>query len=93
MPARRFADLAVPLTVTVADLDTGELLLFGAGGQDAPLVDVLCATCALPVYYPPVMLGRPPLRRRRAPGGAAARGGGRVAGSRCVAVDVGPGFD
>ena len=48
MPARRFADLAVPLTVAVVDLDTGELLLFGAGGADAPLVDVLCATCALP---------------------------------------------
>ena len=31
MPARRFADLAVPLTVSVTDLDTGELLLFGDG--------------------------------------------------------------
>ena len=36
VPARRFADLAVPLTVSVTDLDTGELLLFGEGGEDAP---------------------------------------------------------
>jgi NTE family protein len=50
LPVRRFSDLAVPVTVTVTHLDTGELLLFGDGGEDAPLVDVLCATCALPVY-------------------------------------------
>jgi NTE family protein len=35
VPARRFAELRVPLTVSVADLDSGELLLFGAGGDDA----------------------------------------------------------
>ena len=52
VPARRFAELRVPLTVSVVDLDTGELLLFGAGGRDAPLVDVLCASCALPLYLP-----------------------------------------
>ena len=57
VPARRFADLTVPLTVTAVDLDTGELVLFGAGAQVAPLVDVLCASCALPMYYPPVVLG------------------------------------
>ena len=33
VPARRFADLTVPLTVTAVDLDTGELVLFGAGAQ------------------------------------------------------------
>ena len=56
VPARRFGELRVPLTVSVVDLDTGELLLLGAGGFDAPLVDVLCATCALPLYFPPVSL-------------------------------------
>ena len=93
VPVRRFADLAVPLTVTAVDLDTGELVLFGAGAQTAPLVDVLCASCALPMYYPPVMING----RRFGDGGL-----------RCVvplepaaeldvdlvlAVDVGPGFD
>lgn len=65
VPARRFSDLSVPLTVTAVDLDTGELVLFGAGATNAPLVDVLCATCALPMYYPPVVLNG----RRFADGG------------------------
>ena len=93
VPVRRFEDLTVPLTVTAVDLDTGELVLFGAGAQTAPLVDVLCASCALPMYYPPVVIDG----RRFGDGGL-----------RCVvplepaaeldvelvlAVDVGPGFD
>ena len=93
VPARRFADLAAPLTVAVADLDSGELLLFGDGGIDAPLIDVLCASCALPLYYPPVVLAG----RRCGDGGlhgvlplAAAA---RVVGEPVVAVDVGPGSD
>jgi NTE family protein len=93
VPARRFADLAVPLTVAVADLDSGELVLFGDGGADAPLIDVLCASCALPLYYPPVVLAG----RRCGDGGvhgvlplAAAA---RVVREPVVAVDVGPGHD
>jgi len=93
VPARRFADLSVPITVSVVDLDTGELLLFGEGGEDAPLVDVLCASCALPVYYPPVGLAG----RRCGDGGL--RGplpldvAARLARETVVAVDVGPGLD
>lgn len=93
VPARRFAELAVPVTVTVTDLDAGEQLLFGDGGEDAPLIDVLCASCALPVYYPPVSLGS----RRCGDGGL--RGplpldvAARFAREAVVAVDVGPGFD
>ena len=93
VPARRFSDLSVPLTVTAVDLDTGELALFGAGAQLAPLVDVLCASCALPMYYPPVLLGG----RRYGDGGL--RGvvplepAAELEVELVVAVDVGPGFD
>jgi NTE family protein len=93
VPARRFADLSVPITVSVVDLDTGELLLFGEGGEDAPLVDVLCASCALPVYFPAEELAG----RRCGDGGL--RGplpldvAARLARETVVAVDVGPGFD
>jgi NTE family protein len=75
------------------DLDTGELLLFGEGGEEAPLVDVLCASCALPLYFPPVELAG----RRCGDGGL--RGplplevAARLARETVVAVDVGPGFD
>jgi NTE family protein len=91
--ARRFADLSVPVTVSVVDLDSGERLLFGEGGEDAPLVDVLCATCALPVYFPVVRLAG----RRCGDGGL--RGplpldaAASLARETVVAVDVGPGFD
>ena len=91
--ARRFADLPVPLTVCVADLDTGDLMRFGDSGEDAPLVDVLCAACALPVYFPAVRLAG----RRCGDGGL--RGplpletAAWLARETVVAVDVGPGFD
>jgi len=93
VPARRFADLSTPITVSVVDLDSGELLLFGEGGEDAPLVDVLCASCALPVYFPAAKLAG----RRCGDGGL--RGplpldvAARLARETVVAVDVGPGFD
>ena len=93
VPARRFADLRVPLTVCVTDLDTGELLLFGAGGDDAPLVDVLLATCALPIYFP----AHPLAGRRCGDGGlhgALPLGpAAQLARETVMAVDVGPGFD
>jgi NTE family protein len=93
VPARRFAELRVPLTVSVVDLDTSELLLFGAGGDDAPLVDVLCASCALPLYFPAVTLGG----RRCGDGGLRGvlplEAAARVAAEPVVAVDVGPGLD
>ena len=93
VPARQFADLQVPLTVAVVDLTTGELLLFGAGGGDAPLVDVLCASCALPLYFPAVNLAG----RRCGDGGLRGvlplEAAARVVTEPVVAVDVGPGLD
>jgi NTE family protein len=92
IPARRFADLALELTVTTADLDTGELVLFGSGGEDAPLIDALMASCALPMFYPAVIVGG----RRCGDGGL--RGvvplePAAIGADRVVAVDIGPGFD
>jgi NTE family protein len=93
VPARRFADLTVPLTVTAVDLDTGELVLFGSGAGDAPLIDVLCATCALPLYYPPVIMNG----RRFGDGGLRAvvpfEPAADLEVELVLAVDVGPGFD
>jgi len=94
VPAARFAELRIPLTVTATNLDTGELTLFGAGGRgDVPLGDVLYATCALPVYFPPGVID----------GGRFGDGGlravlplepaQRIVCDLVVAVDVGPGFD
>jgi NTE family protein len=93
VPARRFADLSVPLTVTAVDLDTGELVLFGNGATNAPLIDVLCASCALPLYYPAVVLNG----RRFGDGGLRAvvpiEPASELEVELVLAVDVGPGFD
>ena len=93
VPARRFSDLSVPLTVTAVDLDSGELVLFGAGATSAPLIDALCASCALPLYYPPVVLNG----RRFGDGGLRAvvplEPAAELDVELVLAVDVGPGFD
>lgn len=93
VPARAFEELQLPLTVTATDLDSGALVPLGAGGEPVPLVDALHASCALPVFYPPVPLAG----RRLGDGGLrgvvpfeAAR---NVAAELVVAIDVGPGFD
>ena len=93
VPSMRFADLDIPLTVTATDLDSGELVLFGALGRDAPLVDALYASCALPLYFPPVVING----RRLGDGGLRAvlpiDVARRIPADLVVAVDVGPGFD
>ncbi len=93
VPATRFADLKVPLTVTATDLGSGELVLFGALGQDAPLVEALYASCALPVYYPPAEIAG----RRLVDGGLRAvlpiDVARRIPAVLVLAVHTGPGFD
>lgn len=95
VPARRFAELKAPLTVAVTELESGELLYFGngPGDRDAPLLDVLMATCALPPYFPPVVIDG----KRCGDGGIRAvvpfSGAARMGADLVVAVDVGPGFD
>lgn len=93
VPQTRFGELAVPLTVTAADLDSSELVAFGVGGEDVPLRDALLAACALPPWYAPVALGG----RRLADGGLRSvlplGAAGRFPADLIVAVDAGPGTD
>jgi NTE family protein len=93
LPVQAFEQLTIPLTVTAVDLDSGSLVLFGAGGQSASLIDALWASCALPVFYPPVLLGGRRLvdggLRGVVPFGAAAG----IPADLVVAIDVGPGLD
>ena len=95
VPVTRFADMKIPLTVTTTDLDSGDLVLFGALGQDGPLIDALYASCALPLYLP----GQQIDGRRLGEGGLRAVVGLDVARrvsprvDLVVAVHVGPGFD
>lgn len=58
VPVESFDALRVPLTVTAVDASNGDLVLFGPGGRShVPLIDALYASCALPMYYPPAVIG------------------------------------
>ncbi len=83
----------VPLTVTAVDVDKLELVVFGHGGIDAPLLDVLAATCALPPYFPAVSLGGRMLRDGGLMGHLPLAVVGETGGQPVIAVDAGPGFD
>ena len=105
VPKTRFEYLRIPLTVTAVDVDSGELLLLGGRerrasdlerrGRDIELGDALYASCALPLYFPPLEADG----RRLADGGLRAVLPLEAARALVpdaelfVAVDVGPGFD
>jgi len=98
VPRTRFEYLKTPLTITATDLDSGELLLLGGPerrGRDIELGDALYASCALPLYFPPLETDG----RRLGDGGLRAVLPLEPArqlvkdADLFVAVDVGPGFD
>lgn len=90
---RSFAELKTPCTITAVERDTGMTVTFGSDGEDAPLIDVLAASCALPPWFHPVTVN----------GRALYDGGIRaplplpqaevVDCDVVLAIDVGPGFD
>jgi len=94
VPSTQFNDLKIPLTVTATDLDSGELVLFGAGARHVvPLHDALYASCALPLYFPPAVIDG----RRLVDGGLRAvlpiQAAAGLDVDLVVAIHVGPGFD
>ena len=96
VPKTHFEYLKIPLTVTATDLDSGELLLLGGPERrDIELADALYASCALPLYFPPLEVDG----RRLGDGGLRAvlpLGPAREVVTDAdlfVAVHVGPGFD
>ena len=96
VPKTLFQYLKIPLTVTATDLDSGELLLLGGPERRTiELADALYASCALPLYFPPLEADG----RRLGDGGLRAvlpLGPAREVvpdADLFVAVHVGPGFD
>ncbi|MES2124333.1 MAG: patatin-like phospholipase family protein [Gemmatimonadota bacterium] len=93
LPARRFSDLVIPCTITATEVQSGREVAFGSGGEDAPLHEVLLASCALPPYFAPVAVNG----REFYDGGLRAVVPLRQARSLdcdvVIAIHVGPGFD
>lgn len=93
LPVDDFAELEVPLRINAVSLVTGTEAWFGTGARaDVPVTDAVYASCALPIYFPPLhldgdhlvdggVLDVMPIRE------AAAWGADRI-----VAVDVGSDF-
>jgi NTE family protein len=50
--AKTFEELKIPLRVVVTDLDQGQSVVFDKG----PLVDVLVASCSVPILFSPKMI-------------------------------------
>ncbi|MGH7482754.1 MAG: patatin-like phospholipase family protein [Longimicrobiales bacterium] len=92
LPVERFEQFGLPCSMNAVDLESGEELWFGAGGRrDVPVADAVYASSALPLFYPPGLIGQ----RRFADGGVAdslplerarQRGADRI-----IAIDVGAG--
>src|SRR5262245_46972604 len=98
VPKTHFEHLRIPLTVTAVDVESGELRLLGGRerrDRDIELSDALYATCALPLYFPPLEADG----RRLADGGLRAVLPLNAArqlepdADLFVAVHIGPGFD
>lgn len=51
--ARTFEELSIPLLIVATDLDNGKSVSFTSG----PLIDVICASCSIPVLLKPVKIG------------------------------------
>jgi len=91
LPVHEFARLVLPLRVVATDLDSGESVVFGAAGRtDCTVPEAVYASMALPLYFPPAVIGG----RRMAEGGLLhvlpLEPAAGIDADVVVAVDVGP---
>lgn len=54
LPATRFEDLSIPLTITTTDLQLGKAVHWSGTGD---IIEPLIASLSLPVFFPPVRIG------------------------------------
>ena len=89
VPPGAFADLRTPLLVNTVDLERASRVVWGLPGlRDVPVRDAVYASCALPGFFPPAIVGGRPCVDGgvidNLPAAAAALGMDAV-----IAVDVG----
>jgi NTE family protein len=57
LPLKRFSDATLPLRINAVSLVSGESVWFGTGArEDVSVVDAVYASCAIPIYFPPLRL-------------------------------------
>ena len=55
LPVNAFSELRIPVTMNAVDLGSGEMVWLGStGNSTVDITTAVVASCALPVFYPPV---------------------------------------
>jgi len=58
MPVKTFAEMKIPFRLNTVSLVSGEEVWFGTGVRDdLSVADAVYASCALPIYFPPLHAG------------------------------------
>jgi NTE family protein len=90
LPAREFGQMKVPLRMNAVSLVSGEEVWFGTGmREDVPLPEAVYASCALPIYFPPLNLGEDYLVDGGIKDVLPVRRAAEWGAERIIAVDVG----
>jgi NTE family protein len=90
LPAFHFDELMIPLRINAASLVTGGEVWFGSGRRkDVELKLAIYASCALPVYFPPLAVGDDLLVDGGVVNALPLSEAGAWGAERIVAVDVG----
>lgn len=58
LPVKELTETTIPVRVNAVSLVSGEEVWFGSGArEDVSAVDAVYASCALPIYFPPLAVG------------------------------------
>lgn len=58
MPVKTFSEMKIPFRLNTVSLVSGDEVWFGTGvREDLPVADAVYASCALPIYFPPLHAG------------------------------------
>lgn len=58
LPVKSFSEMKLPFRLNAVSLVSGDEVWFGTGVRDdVPVADAVYASCALPIYFPPMHLG------------------------------------
>ncbi len=93
LPLRDFGEAQIPVRVNAVSLVTGEEVWFGTGMRaDVSPVDAVYASCAIPIYFPPLKLDGDVLVDGGVLDVFPIRAAARWGATRIIGVDVGADF-
>jgi NTE family protein len=90
VPLKSFVDARFPVRVNAVSLVSGDARWFGTGvDEETPVVDAIYASCAIPIYFPPLRQGGDVLVDGGVIDVLPIRYAAAWASERIIAVDVG----